>query len=71
MNSHSALSAALDHRTLISIKMLVGTAIYAALLGLAALGFGWRRRSLWVAFWGALLAIGSGTYLAFVAFGIY
>ncbi|HDP89122.1 MAG TPA: hypothetical protein ENN42_04080 [Thioalkalivibrio sp.] len=52
-----------------SHALLLGSAVYGLLLGAGLLAFGWRRKELWMTFWGGLLGLGSAGYLGAYALG--
>jgi hypothetical protein len=53
----------------VSTEMMVGTAVYGLLLGLAFVWFGVRGRQRWLAFWGATLSLAGLAYVIAIALG--
>jgi hypothetical protein len=53
----------------VSTEMMVGTAVYSLLLGLAFVWFGLQGRQRWLAFWGATLSLAGLAYVVAVALG--
>jgi hypothetical protein len=49
--------------------ILAFTAVYGLVLGVGFLVFGWRRKELWMTFWGGLLGLGSVAYIGAVLIG--
>jgi hypothetical protein len=49
-------------RSQVHPDLILGTAIYTAVLGMAFIAFGLRKRQRWLAFWGATMILAGGAY---------
>jgi hypothetical protein len=58
-----------DFGSAVSPEMLAGSAIYGLMVAIGMILIGLRARQIWLAFWGAVLLIGSLAYLIARALG--
>jgi hypothetical protein len=58
-----------DIGSAVSPEMLAGSAIYGLVVAIGMILMGLRARQLWLAFWGAVVLIGSLAYLIARALG--
>jgi len=54
----------------VSTDMMVGTAVYTLLLGVAFVIFGMRVRKRWVSFWGATMVLAGSAYVIAIIAGL-